>query len=444
MATKKKMSPLEMDLQNADLMQILSGNGSSKVYSKNTLVDYSYQTGVVLFDYAYGYEVNVFDGDKFVKKRKCLGLQAGSFNVVTGRTQAYKTTICVQMVADIAERYGGNVVHYDAENRLVLQRVKNLTKLPGHWFVGDYPRYALRSSAIGFDTLQNDIAEIYENKMRNRQFLLRDTGEVDDCNQPIMMMPPTVIFLDSLQNVIEKQYDIDDKKWVEESKELRSNMYGAQSAKTLRGLLTDILPMLKDANILLIAIAHKTTNMATNPYAGVRKQFQYGANDERISGGSSVEFNASAVINLTGLSSNDSRFHEDSDGFEGNEVLFEPTKASTNESGNEKTGLGFSIVIDKRREGVDNIRTLILFLKQKGRLSGNKAGFKVIDKNGEPLTEKFTWKKVYEDFEKSPATYKIFMQVAKEELEALLSKAHEDVVGTIKPFSVDEILSELS
>lgn len=444
MAVKKKQqTPLEEDLNKLDFMTIISGGGSSRVFSKNTLIDYSYSTGIPIIDYALGYEVNVFDGDTFIKKRTCLGLQAGSFNVVTGRTQAYKTTICIKIIAEIAYKYGGNIVHYDAEQRLVLQRAKNLSKLPGDWFTGEYPRYSLRSGAIGFDTLQNDIAEIYSAKMQNKQYLLQDTGEVDDQNKPIKLMPPTVVFLDSLQDVIEKEYNVDDKKWVEDSKELRGNMYGAQSAKTIRGLLTDILPMLKEANIILIAIAHKTSNMSLNPFAGVKKQFQYGANDERISGGSAVEFNASSVLNFSGLVSEDSRYHEAQDGFEGNTVLFEPTKCSTNESGNVKTGLGFNIIIDKRREGVDNIRTLIEYLKQKGRLKGNKAGFRVIDDKGEPISEKFTWKTCYNDFKEDPASYKTFMMVAREELEKLIAKADVDVMGTIKPFSMDDIINDL-
>ena len=437
----KKKGLLESELENADLMTILSGGGTSKVFSKNTLIDYSYPTGISIFDYVYGYEVNVIDADgKLVKKRTLLGLQAGSFNVITGRTQSFKTTIALQIIANIAYANNGNIVHYDAEQRLVLQRVKTLTKLPESWFSGDYPRYSLRSGAIGFDTLQNDIAEIYENKMRHKDVLIKDTGEVDANNNPIKLMPPTVVFLDSLQNVIEKEteYDINDKKF-DDNKELRNNMTGAITAKTIRGLLTDILPMLKEANIILIAIAHKTSNMAANPFTGVKNQFQYGNNDERISGGSAVEFNASAVINLSGLVKEDSRYHESTDGFEGNTVLFEPVKSSTNESGNEKSGLGFSIIVDKRKEGVDNLRTLVKFLESRGRLKGNKAGYRVLDKSGEPLSEgRFTWKKIYDDFANDKETYKAFIQVSLEELNTLIAKAPV-VAGEIKVFNIEDI-----
>lgn len=439
----KKASVLEKELADLDLMTILSGGGTSQVFKKNTLVDYCYPTGISVIDYALGYEVNVKDeSGNIIKKRICLGLQAGSFNVLTGATQSFKTTIGMQMCANVAYANNGNVIHIDAENRLALQRAKTLTKLPESWFEGDFPRYAIKNGAIGYDTLQNYVTEVYENKMRHKDVLIKDTGEVDDHNQPIKLMPPTVMFVDSISDVISKEYDIRDRKEWDKQKEMRSNTDGMQNAKTLKGVISDILPMMKEANIIVLVIAHENANVAMTAYAGPKKQFQYGNKDVKISGGKAVEYNASALMTFTGEIKEDSRYHISTDGFEGNTVLFEPTKVSTNESGNEKTGLGFRIVIDKRRNGADNLRTLILFLNQRGRLKGNKAGFKVIDNKGEELTERFTWKKVYDDFKENPVTYKTFMLTAKEELEKLIAKA-PDVAGEIDPFNIDKILSGL-
>lgn len=439
----KKASVLEKELADLDLMTILSGGGTSQVFKKNTLVDYCYPTGISVIDYALGYEVNVKDeAGNIIKKRICLGLQAGSFNVLTGATQSFKTTIGMQMCANVAYANNGNVIHIDAENRLALQRAKTLTKLPESWFEGDFPRYAIKNGAIGYDTLQNYVTEVYENKMRHKDVLIKDTGEVDDHNQPIKLMPPTVMFVDSISDVISKEYDIRDRKEWDKQKEMRSNTDGMQNAKTLKGVISDILPMMKEANIIVLVIAHENANVAMTAYAGPKKQFQYGNKDVKISGGKAVEYNASALMTFTGEIKEDSRYHISTDGFEGNTVLFEPTKVSTNESGNEKTGLGFRIVIDKRRNGADNLRTLILFLNQRGRLKGNKAGFKVIDNKGEELTERFTWKKVYDDFKENPVTYKTFMLTAKEELEKLIAKA-PDVAGEIDPFNIDKILSGL-
>ena len=437
----KKKSLLQADLESADYMTIISGGGTSQVFRKNELADYSYSTGIAILDYALAYEIIIRDEtNKIVGKRICSGLQAGSFNVITGKTQSFKTTLAVQMISNIAYANGGNVLHYDAENRITLERVKQLSKLPEEWFSAEYPRYSLRKGAIGYNTLQNDITEIYENKMRYKDVITKPVGEVDCRNHPIELMPPTMVFVDSLQNLIsdDNSYDVNSKNF-DNSKELRSNMYGAQSAKTIRGLITDIIPMLREANIILIVIAHKTSNVAASPFAPVAKQFQYGSNNERTSGGSAVEYNASAVINLTGKVDADSRFFEETDGFDGNTVLYEQTKASTNESGNVKTGLGFEFIIDKKRNGIDNVRSLIYFLRDRGRIKGNKAGYKVIDKNGEEISTKFTWKTVYDDFSKSPESYKAFMLTAKEELLKLVSDS-KDVSGTIRPFNLDDII----
>lgn len=443
MATKK-VSTLEADLKDLDIMTVLSGGGTSKVFEKNTLVDYCYPTGISVIDYYLGYIVNVRDeSGQIIKQRECIGLQAGSFNVLTGATQSFKTTLGMQMASNIAYQFNGNVVHIDAENRLSLQRVKTLTKLPEDWFDADYPRYAIKNGAIGYDTLQEYITEIYENKMKYKDVLTKDTGEVDDHNRPIMLMPPTIVFLDSLSDVIAKEYDIRDKKEWDKQKEMRSNTDGMQNAKTLKGVINDILPMLKEANIIFITIAHENANVAMTAFAGPKKQFQYGNKDIKISGGRTVEYNASALMTFTGEIKDDSRYHVDTDGFEGNTVLFEPTKVSTNESGNAKTGLSARIIIDKRLNGADNLRTLVKFLEDKGRIKGDRRGYKVLNDKGEEISEKFSWKNIYDDFLNDKETYKTFMLTAKEELTKLLAKA-PDVAGQIDPFNVNNILNNLN
>ena len=441
MATKKVS--LEQDLKDLNIMTVLSGGGTSKVFEKNTLVDYCYPTGISVIDYMLGYIVNVRDeSGNIIKQRECIGLQAGSFDVLTGATQSFKTTIGIQMIANIAYQFDGNVVHIDAENRLSLQRVKTLTKLPEDWFDADYPRYTIKNGAIGYDTLQEYITEIYENKMKYKDVLTKDTGEVDDHNRPIKLMPPTLVFLDSLSDVIAKEYDLRDKKEWDKQKEMRSNTDGMQNAKTLKGVLNDILPMLKEANIIFITIAHENANVAMTAFAGPKKQFQYGNKDIKISGGRAVEYNTSALMTFTGEIKDDSRYHEDTDGFEGNTVLFEPTKVSTNESGNAKTGLSARIIIDKRRNGVDNLRTLVKFLEDKGRIKGDRRGYKVLSESGEEISEKFSWKNIYSDFADDKKTYRIFMLAAKEELTKLLAKA-PDVAGQIDPFNINNILNDL-
>lgn len=442
---KKKVEIVNKELEGADIMTIMSEGSDSSLFKKNNIVDFSYSTGIPILDYAMGYEVLVKDPvtKQVIKKRQVLGIQAGSFNVLTGKTQSFKTTIGMQMQANIAVANNGMIIHYDTEGRLVLQRAKSITGLPDEWFNSDHPRYILRSGTIGFDTLKRDMADQYEAKMRHKDLLLRDTGEVDDMNRPIIMMPPTIVLMDSLQHIVinEDAYDVNDKQF-QASKELRNNMVGAITAKTIRGFISDILPMLKEANIIVLCIAHKTGNVSTNSFLAPSKQFQYGSVSERISGGSAVEYDASSVMNFTGYTSNDSRFFKSQDGFDGNTVLFEPVKCSTNQSGNSKTGLGFDLVIDKEKNGVDNYRSLSLFLKSKGRLKGNNAGWKVINADGSETETRYRWKTIYEDLDKDKDLCLAFMTAAKEELDKLLSPA-VDNAGKIKPMNINDMLSQL-
>ena len=165
MATKKA-DVVNNELKNAGLMEILAADGNTKVFTQNTLVDYCYPTGIAVIDYALGYKVNVRDvNGGIIKQRTCIGLQAGSFDVITGPTQSFKTTMGIQISSNIAFSNGGNIIHLDAENRLSLQRVKTLTRLPEDWFEGEFPRYQIKNGAIGYDTLQEYITEIYERKM---------------------------------------------------------------------------------------------------------------------------------------------------------------------------------------------------------------------------------------------------------------------------------------
>ena len=123
----KKQAVLNAEASDMSLMDILSQGRGGEVFKKNSLIDYSYTTGIPLIDYALGYTICVKeDTGELVKKRLCLGIPAGSFNVVTGITQAFKTTIMVQIISNIAYANGGNVKHYDTENKSVFERIKQL------------------------------------------------------------------------------------------------------------------------------------------------------------------------------------------------------------------------------------------------------------------------------------------------------------------------------
>mgnify|MGYP006908843121 CR=1 FL=1 len=64
MAQKKK-EVINEELSGASLMDVLASNGT-KVFTINRLIDFSYSTGIVLMDYAYGYEIIIKESSFFV------------------------------------------------------------------------------------------------------------------------------------------------------------------------------------------------------------------------------------------------------------------------------------------------------------------------------------------------------------------------------------------
>ena len=165
MATKKQ-SVLNEEAKDMSLMEILSQGKGRDIFKKNEMSDFSYQTGIPLLDYLIGYTICIKEDGTFVAKRLNKGIPAGSFNIVTGQTMSYKSTILQQLGSNIAFKYDGNVKYYDTENKSILERINQITRLPDIWFNDDCPRFSFNTGAIGFDTLQKDISGIYENKIR--------------------------------------------------------------------------------------------------------------------------------------------------------------------------------------------------------------------------------------------------------------------------------------
>lgn len=431
--------------QFKSLMSLMKGD--SKLSRKSdSIISYSMKTGFPFIDYTFGYEEKVYDhknGDNYVMTKTILGIPYGTVNVINGGTQSYKSTWLIKVAGNMVYKYGGNVTYMDSEGRTQYERIKNITKLPKEYFIaeeGEDPQFALISGAIGFDTIQKKVSEIYKAKLLNHEAFEFDTGEVDSMNKPIILLRPTFLVVDSLQNVVVDgdSYDVNDSKNFDNHDELKTNMAGAQTAKTIKGLINDITPMLRKANITVFIVSHQNDNVSTSAFMAPKKQFMYGSASVKLSGGNAVGYSATNIITLTGDGSNDGKYTKDKDGFNGGRTLFEPTKVTTNKSGNAKLGMGYWLVVDADRQDFDNMRSLLLFMDQKGRLQGNKAGWLILGEDGKPVTDKkIRWKTVYQDFAKDKQLFKTFIIETEKELRKLMSKSTDDEIDVL---DIDEII----
>ena len=262
----------------------------------------------------------------------------------------------------------------------------------------------IRGGRVGLDVIQEMIAKIYFEKMRQKGKLLFDADYYDEFKQPIKVFQPTVIIIDSLATVLSETFNPESSKDASDAEKMRSNTDGARDAKTLRGFLKDILPLCKEANILIYGINHINQNMGMNSFLPVAKQQNFLKQDESIPGGRSLIYSAQNIIKLVARTSDS--FSEDTDGFNGYVVMIEPVKSSSNQSGNNSKGISFELVFSQKT-GFDSLRSLILYGRDEGIILGNKPKMKF--KDDDSFT--FNWKNLYTEVQNHPIYENVFKYV---------------------------------
>ena len=376
------------------LMQALKTNDKKNLFVTNVNTAFI-KTGFPLFDYYFGSVINVHDElGKIIRQDPRIGQAAGSFNLIVGGSGSGKTTFAVQLASNIIRQFkNSNVIHFDCEQRFDMSRAETISGLSSDYFTNG--RYIIKSGMIGLDSIQETIIRLWSNKMKLKDELTVNASHVDEFGKPVTMLEPTVIIIDSITTVLSETVNAENNKEVTDAEKIRSNTDGARDAKTMRGLLKDVLPHCKEANIIIYGINHINSNMSMNAFLPPAKQQNYLKQDESIPGGKSMIYAPYSIIKLIAKPSDD--FTEDADGFAGHIVLVEPIKSSSNQSGNNSKGVSFELVF-RQKYGFDSLRSLILYGRDKGIIEGNKGRLKFKD-NPEYT---FSWKNVYNEVKEKP------------------------------------------
>ena len=376
------------------LLNALRENDKKNLFKTNVVTAF-HKTGFAVFDHYFGAVVNIHDKDgKFIKQEPRVGQAAGTFNLIIANTGAGKTTFASQVAANIMRQYPySNVIHFDCEERFDVSRCETITKLPARYFEED--RYMIKTGAVGLDVIQEMIVKSYTAKMKIGEELMVDTGYTDEFGKPVRVFQPTIVIIDSMTAVIDKTFNVDNAKEASEAEKMRSNTDGARDSKTLKGFFKDILPLCKEANIIIYGINHINTNMSMNAFTPVAKQQNYLKQDESIPGGKSMLYYPFNIIKMVAKPADD--FTEEADGFSGHIVMFEPIKSSSNQSGNNSKGISFEMVF-AHKYGFDALRTLIHYGRQNGIIEGNKTRMRFKDDN----TFTFTWKNINQEAKEKP------------------------------------------
>lgn len=380
------------------LLAALQENDKKNLFKTNVTTAFI-KTGFHLFDYYFGAVINVHDElGRIIRQEPRVGQAAGTFNLIVGNTGTGKTTIGAQIAANIIRQFPyANVIHFDCENRFDVSRAETITRLPAYYFDGSQgpERYMIKSGCVGLDTIQEMVVKTYVTKMKLKKEMMVDSGFKDEFGRPVMIFQPTVMLIDSMTTVLNETFNPDNAKESSDAEKMRGNTEGARDAKTLKGFFKDILPLCKEANIIIYGINHLNTNMSMNAFIPVAKQQNYLSQDEVIPGGKTMIYYPFNIVKLVAKPSDN--FTEESDGFAGHIVMVEPIKSSSNQSGNKRQGVSFDLVFSFK-QGFDSLRSMIMYGKTYGFIEGNKTRMKFKDNNDYT----FSFKNIYKEKDEKP------------------------------------------
>lgn len=383
------------------------------------VADVMYSTGFLPLDYLNGYKVHVKkpNGEEFWYN--AVGQVDGSSTMLISRPGAGKTTIALQMAANIIRRFPNAVMFYDdIEGGSNIARREILTQFSPEEME---QRIIYRNTAVSAENFYERIAMIYDEKLSHKDEYEYNTGLLDSRGNEIYKLVPTVYILDSLAMLTPEK--------LTEEEELSGQMSVTATAKTNTAVFKRIVPKLKAANIILFTINHINDKIEINAFTHTKSQVGYLKQNETLPGGKAALYLANNMIRV-----DDGQVLKESDGLgvSGKIVDFAYIKSRTNASGR---SVPMVFTYDK---GFDDILSLFVFLKSNGAIEQKGVYCNLRGYPDMKFTQKGFKEKLFSDEEFASK----FSEVARTELETLLAKpvketeiinnkAHQNIINSI-------------
>lgn len=291
------------------------------------------------------------------------GIKCGSILHIIGNSGTGKSSLAYQIGAGIISPYvNGNLIIFDAERACTKARVLQLTGMN----VDTTNRARITNRKTTSENLLAIIKKITAFKIENKESLMTPHSVTG-----IMVMPPTVIVVDSLPMLLPDK--------MEDAEEFTSNMAGSQIAIVNNKIIKQTMDDRISANIILIAVNHITTRINTgtvvtkNNIAGIKP-------DESVGGGSSWRYLADLYFRLNLVK----EFTEaDPEKFNGSEVEVQLIKSRAFPSGKR-----FKIILDKSLGWSDELSNFN-FLLERGVITRAGARYKMDGYETSFLASKF-------------------------------------------------------
>ena len=309
----------------------------------------SYPTGYLNLDFANGYIQEINNQRRFE-----LGISDGSINMFISDSGVGKTTFTTQSGCHIIKQFPNAVCFYEqAEVGTNIQRIKNLS---GFRTDEEFTkRFIIRDAGITIQSLYKRIKSIYDIKIANAKDCTYDTGLIDMQGKPVIKFVPTIVIVDSVKMVMSE---------MNMERDESSNMDGATNAKANSEYYTRMVPLCRQANIIMLLINHISTYINTG-YGHRKPELPYLKENEHISGGKDLTYIQNNIFRL------DIREKlAKGKGFDivGSIVNLDIVKSRTNKTSKARCSLVFDQEI-----GYDPDLSLFMLLKDNNLLKGSGA-----------------------------------------------------------------------
>lgn len=399
------------------LLDILKDNqGKDDTTFESSTMNICYKTGIAPLDYALGYMVNVHDADgNIVDSYPSLGITCGTNLMSIGKSSTAKTSLLLFIAAMIVKPFkNGLIVHCDLEQAMTIARAKVIT----HFSMEEMKhKYLLKQSDTSVEGIKELIVSIWKEKRDNPNKYKYDTGRRNEYGEEIILYEPTIVLIDSIPSM-STGLNPNVKKEMEKIMEISSQTDRMRLTGEIGRFYTDLLPYLKEVNIIIMSINH----IKVNPQMGIVKspaELLYLKQDEALPGGKTPVYLAHILLKSVAVGSE--KYNLEDDGFDGFGISLEIIKSRSNQAGQK-----VRLIYDKVR-GIDPVRTCIAYAKEMGLTGGNKNGTYFIDHPD----KKFPMRTVNEYFRENKEMYKIMYDQITPSLKAKLSTVDEEQLSIV-------------
>lgn len=385
--------------------------------------DVAYPTGFLALDYLNGAMVHVKNDEKNMDFwYPSVGVLDGAGTMLIGRTGCGKSTLMLQMAANIIRPYKTSSIFYnDIEGGMADTSMETLTMMDSNELEG---RMFYRNEGITIENVYKTVQWISDEKTNNRDIYEYDTNLYDTHGNRIIKLEPTIVCIDSWPVLMPES--------VTKEEEMSGQMTTTGSVKRAADLVKRIVSIEKAANIIMFTINHIMDDIQTGPFVK-KTQTAYLKQGERLPGGKTALYLANNMFRL-----DDSTKLKESEGLgvSGFIVNISCVKSRTN-----KGGKSVPLVFTGER-GFDPDLSMYMYLKSEGYITGSGSSFYLVDYPDMKFSQKRFIEKLYTDTEFQQA----FGATAYKALQPLLSerKLTEETKTRAEMFDISKFVLDMN